>query len=248
MQRLLSELHVWLVARQLGAEQIRWRFQGASESSSKNSPKNSSKEEPSHTITLPVSFAQAQQSREAFLTITRLKLEAAQLPEDVLSLGLKAERLLPWSADSQELFQLLPGQKGGSGGGQTSAQANELVDQLRARLGEQACHGICVVDQHSPEQAWGKSFPAMRQLSGNEAAQPKRPLWLFDPPRRIARNELTLLRGPERIQTAWWRQSICRDYYVARHRNGAECWVFLLTNEVINEDAQNDWYLHGYFA
>jgi protein ImuB len=31
-----------------------------------------------------------------------------------------------------------------------------------------------------------------------------------------------------------------RDYYVARHENGAECWVF--------QDAATRWYLHGYFG
>jgi len=31
-----------------------------------------------------------------------------------------------------------------------------------------------------------------------------------------------------------------RDYYVARHECGAECWVFT--------DARSHWYLHGYFG
>lgn len=228
MQRLLGELHVWLVGRQLGAEQIRWRFQGQAGQ---------------HTVTLPVSFAQAQQSQEAFLNITRLKLEQAQLPEDVLTLGLTAKRLVPWCTDSQELFQTSFNQAG-----YAPADASELVDQLRARLGNRACHGICVVDQHSPEQAWRKSLPAMRKANGNESPQPRRPLWLFDPPRIVARSDLTLLRGPERIQTAWWQQSIRRDYYVARHRNGAECWTFIDTREDVQEDARDQWYLHGYFA
>ena len=78
--------------------------------------------------------------------------------------------------------------------------------------------------------------------------------------RTLARSDLTLLRGPERIQTAWWQQSIYRDYYVARHRNGAECWAFFDmqkdtqkdTQKAIQKDAQGhdreQWYLHGYFA
>ena len=31
-----------------------------------------------------------------------------------------------------------------------------------------------------------------------------------------------------------------RDYYIAQHRLGAECWAF------VDVDAQ--WYLHGYFG
>ena len=56
----------------------------------------------------------------------------------------------------------------------------------------------------------------------------------------IAKSELTLLQGPERIQTAWWQQMIVRDYYLARHRNGASCWVFV--------DSNGNWFLHGYFS
>jgi protein ImuB len=239
MQRLLGELHVWLVGRQMGAEQIRWRFQGHSSS---------------NAVTLPVSFAQAQQSQEAFLNITRLKLEGAQLPEDVLTLGLMARRLVPWCTDSHELFQTSFNQ--GINQGAAPAEISELVDQLRARLGNRACHGICVVDQHSPEQAWRMSLPSMGKASGNEPPQLKRPLWLFDPPRAVTRSDLTLLRGPERIKTAWWQQGIHRDYYVARHKNGAECWAFLNKQENREENRQEDsqehaqdqWYLHGYFA
>jgi protein ImuB len=149
---------------------------------------------------------------------------------------------VPWHTGSQELFQSLGEASRGP------ADASELVDQLRARLGNRACHGICVVGQHSPEQAWRKSTPAMRKVGDNEPPQSKRPLWLFDPPRSVARNDLVLLRGPERIQTAWWQQSICRDYYVARHKNGAECWTFVCLPQDLPQDVQNEWFLHGYFA
>jgi protein ImuB len=56
----------------------------------------------------------------------------------------------------------------------------------------------------------------------------------------MAPEKLTLLRGPERIQAGWWQEGQCRDYYVARHEDGAECWAFV--------DAHDRWYLHGYFA
>jgi protein ImuB len=66
------------------------------------------------------------------------------------------------------------------------------------------------------------------------------PLWLFDPPHPTDPDRLTLIRGPERIQTAWWQQTIWRDYYVASLTSGARCWAFV--------DARNQWYLHGYFG
>lgn len=238
MQRLLGELQIWLVSRQLGAEQIVWTLDD-----------HGSKD----TAELTIRFARAQQQREAFLDITRLKLESAELPGDVLGIGLRAERLVPWQAGSRTLFQSQPGQ--------APADAAGLVDQLCARLGNRACHGIRPVDQHAPEQAWRRSRPAMngrggrrsrsrsgkhgngRATDGEEALLPapdERPIWLLSRPRPINRSELKLLKGPERIRTAWWQRGISRDYYVARDRRGAECWAFV--------DAGNNWYLHGYFA
>jgi protein ImuB len=81
------------------------------------------------------------------------------------------------------------------------------------------------------------------------------------PPQPARPEQLALLRGPERIETGWWEPAVTapsvepasaepasadhvqagwRDYYVARHANGAECWVFV--------DGLSRWYLHGYFG
>ena len=226
MQRLAMELHHWLVGRQLGAEQILWHFAALG----------------SQTITLPVSFAKAQQSKDALLNISKLKLEQVELPADVLTLGLEAQRLVPWQTRSQALmlpFPGVPGVPGVPGGGQASAAIDGLVDQLNARLGMDACHSIRATDQHCPEQAWVKVEPFAKNNFVDKLTA-YRPIWLFDPPWELAREEFAVLSGPERIQTGWWQKAINRDYYVARHNNGAECWTFT--------DAQDRWFLHGYFA
>ncbi|MFN2166154.1 MAG: hypothetical protein ACK2U9_07805, partial [Anaerolineae bacterium] len=233
MQRQLTALHHWLVGRQLGAELLLWHFSpfgGGADS----------------TLRLPVRFARPQQNAHAFLGITRLRLDQAELPADVMSIGLEARRLRPWSADSRQLFQQLPN---AGGSGRSKQDLEDLVDEICARLGEGACASVQVLDQHCPEDAWERSFPAGRtppsqsKPSSEKVARPlsnARPLWLFEPPRPTAPEQLTLLRGPERIHTGWWRESRCRDYYVARHENGASCWVFV--------DAEQRWYLHGYFS
>lgn len=228
MQRLLNELQHWLVARQLGAEQLLWHF----------ATQASRRDQKPQAVTLPVRFGKAQQSKGAFANITRLKLEQVELPDDVLTVTLEARCLQPWQAQNQNLFQVLPGELRGD--------LNDLVDQLRARLGERACHGIDTADQHAPEQAWQKvatvcpaAKVAAKRKSTQTAALP-RPIWLFDPPYLTKRQELTLLKGPERIRTAWWQKTIYRDYYIARHTNGAQCWAFV--------DNHDRWFLHGYFA
>lgn len=54
---------------------------------------------------------------------------------------------------------------------------------------------------------------------------------------------LTLLSGPERIQTGWWDGgNIARDYYVARTGDGARWWIFREC------DAPRRWFVHGCFA
>ncbi|MEQ8783443.1 MAG: DNA polymerase Y family protein [Roseibium album] len=223
MQRLLSDLQHWLVARQLGAERLCWHFKSSA---------------PRERTAMGVRFARARQRRDAFLDITRLKLAETALPEDVIDVTLEARRLVPWSSGSRGLFRDLP---------PASAETDdvvELVDQFRARLGDGACYSLKSVDQHTPEAAWEPVPPLHRCHPVPARQQAERPLWLFEPPRAVEPEALTLLKGPERIHTGWWLADRChgeaRDYYVARHRSGAECWVFV--------DPAERWFLHGYFG
>ncbi|MEM8767377.1 MAG: DNA polymerase Y family protein [Pseudomonadota bacterium] len=223
MQRLLGTLEAWLVTHQLGAERLLWTF---------------STHAREDRVALPVTFARAQQQKRAFLDIMRLKLEPVELPEEILNVRLQAQRLTPWLGGSRSLFRLLDNT---AAGGIETSESSELLDQLRARLGEQACSRIVIEDQHTPEAAWRPAKPADRPAGVAAGAQAThRPLWLFDPPHPTNAERLEVLKGPERIQSAWWQQAIWRDYYVVSLENGARCWAF--------QDARNQWYLHGYFG
>ena len=226
MQKLARELEHWLIARQLGSEQLLWRLHSHNR----------------EVARLPVNFASARQNSHDFLHISRLRMEQTELPAEVLSITLQARRLQPWQGSSHGLFNTLDAQKGQLMG--------ELIDEFTARLGPDACQGIQSRPQHAPEQAWCGVAPR-RLLCAASAAEDghsrfppditKRPLWLFDPPRRVNRTDLDLLHGPERIQSQWWQtETVSRDYYVARHRLGAQCWAYV--------DAHEQWYLHGYFG
>jgi protein ImuB len=231
MQRLLTELQHWLVARQLGAERLCWHF----------TPSGGA----AQTVRVPVRFSAARQGREDFLAITQLALAEAALPADVIGIALEAQRLDAWSPASGSLFRLQ------TGGDADPGELGGLVDQLQARLGRAACYRLSVTDQHTPERAWARNAPLgqMRRrdppagIAAGMTTGPRRPLWLFDPPRRVRRDRLTLIDGPERIHTGWWFDDAeageARDYYVARHHDGAECWVFV--------DPAERWFLHGYF-
>ena len=125
----------------------------------------------------------------------------------------------------------------------------DLIDEFNARLGDQCCQNIQALPQHIPELTWRKqSVEIPTKNKASAYVEPRyakqlsmRPLWLFNPPREIQKDELEFLQGPERIQSHWFNGSeICRDYFIAQHQLGAQCWVFV--------DQKSRWYLHGYFG
>ena len=230
MQRLLSELQCWLIGRQLGAGRLLWRF----------APHGSAT-----GVSMPVRFAAARQRKVDFIDIVRLALNRAELPENVLQIGLKAGSLVPWTTHSQTLFRSPPGQSGGrslqpgSARGHPSHEKSpqpgsarghpshektqpgsargyppqkneaptELIDRFIAQLGETGCSGIATTGQYAPEQAWRlcRIGEACGSLDGHGRVD--RPLWFFDSPQRVNRKEFEVLRGPERLQTSWWRHA-----------------------------------------
>ena len=57
------------------------------------------------------------------------------------------------------------------------------------------------------------------------------------------KENITIISGPERIETQWWNASdVLRDYYIALEQNGSRLWIYRERNET------KKWYLHGYFS
>ena len=242
MQRLLTELEHWLIGRQLGATRLLWRF---------------APHEAAAGVSMPVRFAAARQRKAAFMEVVRLALNRTELPENVLEIGLQAKSLAPWTTRSRELFELPLQQKSVAErpSQQKQTAPTELIDRFTAHLGEAGCSGITVTGQHVPEWAWRSLQPGsarghpshVKSRTGETGDSPdspagiNRPLWFFDPPRRIDRQSFEILSGPERLQTGWWEATErARDYYVIRCRNGARGWAFV--------QPDGNWFLHGYFG
>lgn len=245
MQQLLVELEHWLVARQLAAGELSWRF--ATQNALKQQLKSA--ESSAEAVTMRVSFGLGRQQKKAFLPITLLRLEQVELPADVITVALEALSLQPFETATHGLFATpdfdmsaarAPAAGKAPAAGRVPEELIGLLDELRARLGEGRCYGISSAAEHVPELAWRKRHGHESFSSAASPPAALRPAWLFDPPRRVERSQLTLLRGPERLQTAWWKAAVVRDYYLARHHSGAECWVYA--------DAEDNWFLHGYFA
>ena len=138
-----------------------------------------------------------------------------------------------------------------------------LVERLQARLGSEAVHGLKTHPDHRPERAFRSIVFAMKNSNSSEkkkekgkekekdlqsenaAPRPCRPLWLLDPPRRLAEGEFTLLAGPERIESGWWDGAEARrDYFIARTGEASLAWIY----RERGAQAGGDWFLHGLFA
>jgi protein ImuB len=142
------------------------------------------------------------------------------------------------SASSLDVFAGLTGATGRD-------TAPQLVERLRARLGEAAVYGVCLIEEHRPEAAWGKVQaltlgPASKHAPAVAEPQMPRPVWLLAEPLAISKPDL--MQGPERIESGWWDgKGVARDYYIARQAQSERLWVF-------QDRHTGHWYLHGVFA
>ena len=177
------------------------------------------------------------------------RLSALVLPEPVRACELRSGALVSRVLSSGGLWQ--PGEQGGG----AAAQAPELIERLRARLGPEAVYGLGVIEDHRPEAAWRIKEPVMTASgiqSGLQNDNPgpfdRRPLWLLPMPRLLnERDGLPRRRGPlrllgeaERVETGWWDgKEIARDYYTAVDARGTRLWVFR------EREPPHRWFLHG---
>ena len=255
MRRLLTDLSAWLRLRQLATDRIAWRF-----SDGRRTP-----------VSVEVSLARPSLDVGRLLELSKLQLERTALMPEINTVQLQSLDLTQTQGESLSLFTY-----GANGSDQRQTPAH-LLDLFQARLGEEGLRGITLADDHRPELSWRTIAPrtvaptatprsavlrpAVPRDRG-EADHRLRPLWLLPEPQRIADETLQLLRGPERIDVAWWalaehhqplsisqdqaqaaalNPTVARDYYIARDANGVLCWVY-------QAHENSGWFLHGYFA
>jgi protein ImuB len=183
------------------------------------------------------------------MDVVRQKLCRLELAAAVREVALISGSLQPLVAAPLDAFS----HGGGAGGRDTAPQ---LVERLRARLGEGTVYGVRLIAEHRPEAAWRRvhELRLSAAVRGNEKpARPAadhempRPVWLLGEPVQLC-GPLLLEQGPERIESGWWDgKGIARDYYIAhqvqdsRRTRGARLWVF-------QERQSRCWYVHGVFA
>ncbi len=175
------------------------------------------------------------------------RLERLALPAPVISITLEAE---PGEAFDPAVVGLFGDTSGTTAG-------LRLVERLRARLGREAVHGLCLLDEHRPEHAWRVAEPGSGYGGCIAPPERARPTWLLASPRPLACRDgrpwldgvLLIESGPERLESGWWDgHEIARDYWIARTTAGVRLWIFELSPAGAGGADERRWFLHGVFG
>ncbi len=253
--RLLSQLQVWLQARQRGvlALELEWtldlkRLDGV--------------RLPSHEQ-LVVRTAQPTQDMAHLRKLVGERLDRATLSAPANHLRLRSLDTAAWAGASHSLLVEDP-IKGDP--------LHQLVERLSARLGPEQVLVPQAHADHRPEhrQRW---VPAQQQAvvaaprkskSKAPPADAIHPPWLLPQPLRLAvqrdtpqyHGPLRLLTRPQRIEAGWWDEQgkglALRDYFIARSEQAGLVWIYrerpasLADSEA--QPTQARWYLQGLYA
>jgi protein ImuB len=225
-RRLLAELCGWLAATGQGALRLSWTL----------------KHEDHEDTPLDMALVAASRDAEHLLNVLRERLGCIELTSPVSALMLHAVQLEALAP--RNLSFLAESRQGGEG-------AARLIERLRARLGEDAVCGLATLADHRPERAWRVCKPGDGMADPRARALAARPLWLLAAPQPLAQvagsphydGPLSLLSGPERIESGWWDGAdVSRDYFVARNPAQSLLWIYH------EHSAPTAWYLHGFFG
>jgi protein ImuB len=245
-QRLLRSLEGFLRGRGAGATDLLFHVH--------HSPRRAV---PAPPTPIRLQLAAPERASDRFGELLVERLARVQLPQPGIALALAVERLLPFVAHSASLLPPAPDAAPAS----LAPDWIRLAETLHARLGSERVFQLLALSDHRPEYAYRHAAVA---IDGDEIAAratppglpARRPLLLLTAPRPLEsdreapryRGDLTLLAGPERIESGWWelgnarRRSVHRDYFVARNPDGQTLWIY---RELA---APRAWYLHGFFA
>ena len=232
-RELLLSLERFLLTRQLGTQRVLFSFFHL------RSP----------ATELSLGCAGSERSADIWFDLLRIRLEQLTLPEPVIAVRLRGGRSQALCAESGRLrFD------GKTGGQKLRYSMAQLAERLAARVGNQSVSGVTTIAEHRPQLAWrwhsllgaGENTSTLLLRQGLQ-----RPLWMLPEPALLAaergypmhQGRLTLLEGPERLETGWWdADGIARDYFTAVNPYGMRLWVFR------NRSRELSWYLHGFFG
>lgn len=256
-RRLLAQLLVWLRARQRGvlALELLWEL----DARRSNALHVDAHHRGGAQGRLELRTAEPTQDMQHLQRLLGEQLAKVTLPAPVLYLRLRS---LQTQALGGESHSLLPEdqRKGDS--------LHQMLERLGARLGPEQVLCVQPAARHLPEQmqAWRPWTPGLRNnktaADAISAQAPLLPTWLLAQPQLLQLQQdlpqyhgpLTLLAGPQRLETGWLEgEPALRDYFVARSAQAGLVWIYrerLAANAQKNTSADPGlrWYVHGLFA
>ncbi|MBI5276331.1 MAG: DNA polymerase Y family protein [Burkholderiales bacterium] len=259
-QRLLTQLQVWLQARNQGvlAFELEWTLD-LKRLDGKVLPPNER---------LEVRTAQPTQDMAHLRRLVNEQLSRTAIAAPANHLRLRSLQTVPWGGVTTSL---LPEDN------RSGEKLHQLVERLSVRLGE---HNVLVLQaqaDHRPEcmQVWMAARRHPRDLPRHprEGGDPKRPktgkpwvpasagmtdlypTWLLPSPQKLdVINEVPHYQGPlrrlarlYRIETGWWEEGgpALRDYFIASSEQAGLVWIF---RERPSASGESRWYLQGLYA
>lgn len=225
-RRLVSELCGYLSALSQGAQRLDFTLQ----------------HEHRQYTRFALELVAASRDADHLLTLLREHLANLKLPQPAIAMRLACTRSQPLDPASKTM---LPDDH------LHSEAATRLVEKLQVRLGRNAVRSLRVAEDHRPERAWTSCPPETNEAESGTPPPGTRPLWLLAQPQLLHEDgampclegPLTLLAGPERIESGWWDgEGVARDYFVASNPAQAVLWIYRERN------AGARWFLQGLFA
>lgn len=241
-QRLLSQLQLWLAARNLGvlALELEWTLDLRRLNGKPLPP----------TEALQVRTARPTQDMAHLRRLVNEHLSRARLAAPANHLRIRTIETVPWGGLPASLLpeDNKPGEK-----------LHEFVERLSVRLGEGNVLVAESHEDHRPEkmQGWVPARQAMHCFQDEDIPQSDAiyPTWML--PRAVPLEtkgdipqyggSLRLLTRLYRVETAWWEEGgpACRDYFVARSREAGLVWIY---RERLTSEGSPGWYLQGLYA
>lgn len=242
-QRLLSQLQLWLAARNRGvlSIELEWTLDLRRLNGKPLPP----------TETLQVRTARPTQDMAHLRRLVNEHLSRTRLAAPANHLRIRTTETVPWGGLPASLLpeDNKPGEK-----------LHEFVERLSVRLGE----GNVLVSQphedHRPErmQSWVPARHAMHCLGNEEIplADAIYPTWMLPQPMPLPmKGDSPCYGGPlrflarlYRVETAWWEEGgpACRDYFIARSDEAGLVWVY--RERLMSSEDSHHWYLQGLYA
>ena len=201
---------------------------------------------------IDMGLRQPSRCRDHLLLLMETHFTNLIIPAPVVGLKLTVKQFDAFSSESNALL-VEDRTSISDGGGMSNKNLSQFMEQLHARLGGDSLKSINTIAEHCPEYATQQLNYTDSKANSPAAAVANnpRPFWLLDEPIQLAlrsgklyhRRTITLISGPERIESYWWSgRDIRRDYYIAREEDGSRLWIFR------ERSGQRHWYLHGYFS